>query len=120
MNVFQQVCTLDDVPASEIILARCKRGEHWKNFNPQFEKYGFLNEAQPKFNLEFNHELEKRALFTIAVVAISTVIGGLAVAGLALASETIAKNEANRVMAIEAGFREAKSIKHMLSLDKEW
>merc|ERR1712015_168979 len=38
LNVFQRVCTIDDVPASEIILARCKRGEHWKTFNPKYEK----------------------------------------------------------------------------------
>ena len=115
----QRVCTLDDVPASEIILARCKRGEHWKNFNPQFEKYGFLNDAQPKFNLEFNHELGKRAIFTLAVVAISTVIGGLAVAGVTMATENIAKSEANRVMAIEAGFREEQNEPNIINFIKQ-
>jgi len=28
LNVFQRVCTLEDVPASEIIISRCKRREH--------------------------------------------------------------------------------------------
>merc|ERR1712074_61384 len=119
MNVFQRVCTIEDVPSSEIILARCNRGEHWKNFNPRFEKYGFLNEAQPKFNLDFNHELGKRAIFTLAVVAISTVIGGLAVAGVTMATENIAKSEANRVMAIEAGFREAQNEQHIINFIRQ-
>lgn len=50
LNVFQRVCTLEDVPASEIIITRCRRGEHWKKFNPLYEVYGFLNEAMPKYN----------------------------------------------------------------------
>merc|ERR1712030_101260 len=110
---------MGDVPSSEIILARCNRGEHWKHFNPKFERYGFLNEAEPKFNFDFMHELEKRAIFTIAVVAISTVIGGLALARLAQASETIAKNEANRVMAIEAGFREAQNEQNIINFIRQ-
>jgi len=65
------------------------------------------------------HELGKRAIFTIAVVAISTVIGGLAVAGLASATETIAKSEANRVMAIEAGFREAQNEQHIINFIRQ-
>ena len=28
LNIFQRVCTLDVVPASEIIISRCRRGEH--------------------------------------------------------------------------------------------
>ena len=119
MNVFQRVCTLSDVPASEIILARCKRGEHWKNFNPKFEKYGFLNEAEPKFNWEFAHELGKRAIFTLAVIAISTVVGGLAVAGVTMATENIAKSEANRVMAIEAGFREQQNEHNIINFIRQ-
>ena len=91
---------MDDIPASEIILARCKRGEHWKTFNPKYEKYGFLNEALPEYDTDFDHELVKRALFTLAVVAISTLVGSLAVTGVALATENIARSEANRVMAI--------------------
>ena len=105
MNVFQRVCTINDVPASEIILARCNRGEHWKTFNPQYEIYGFLNEALPKYDLEFNHEVEKRAIFTLTIVAISTIIGGLAVAGVTMATENITRSEANMVMAIESGAR---------------
>ena len=65
LNVFQRICTLEDVPASEIIISRCKRGEHWLTFNPV---YSFLNEAKSKNN-EFDHELDKRALFTMAIVA---------------------------------------------------
>merc|ERR1712030_223645 len=95
MNILQRVCSLEDVPASEIILARCNRGEHWKTFNPVYEKYGFLNEPKPRHDFEFDHDLGKRAIFTVGLIAISTIIGGLAVA---------AKSEANRVMAIEAGY----------------
>merc|ERR1712030_112556 len=104
LNVFQRVCTLEDVPASEIIISRCRRGEYWKNFNPQFEVYGFLNEALPKYS-NFDHEMDKRAIFTLTVVAISTIVGSLAVAGVALAIENIARVEANRVMEIEVGVR---------------
>ena len=53
--------------------------------------------------------MEKRAIFTLAIVAISTIVGGLAVAGVTLAAENIARVEANRVMAIEAGTREAQN-----------
>ena len=53
--------------------------------------------------------MEKRAIFTLAIVAISTIVGGLAVVGVTLAAENIAKVEANRVMAIEAGAREAQN-----------
>ena len=48
LNPFEQVCTLEEFPASEIIIARCKRGEHWATFNPKFEIYSFLNEANMK------------------------------------------------------------------------
>ena len=74
LNIFQRVCTLEDVPASEIIISRCRRGEHWKNFNPQFEVYGFLNEALPKYS-NSDHEMDKRAIFTLTIVAISTIVG---------------------------------------------
>ena len=77
LNVFQRVCTLEDVPASEIIISRCRRGEHWKKFNPLYEVYGFLNEAMPKYN-DFEHEMDKPAIFTMTFVAISTIIGSLA------------------------------------------
>ena len=119
LNVFQRVCTLDDVPASEIILGRCNRGEHWKTFNPQYEKYGFLNEALPKYDLEFNHEMDKRAIFTLTVVAISTIVGGLAVAGVTMATENIARSEANRIMAIEAGAREEQNEHNIISFIKQ-
>ena len=48
---------------------------------------------------------EERALFTAAVIAISTIVGSLAVGGVALATESIAKCEANRVMQTEANAR---------------
>merc|ERR1712055_485397 len=91
----------------------------WKIFNPQFEKYGFLNEARPKYELEFNHELGKRAIFTLAVVAIPTIIGGLAVAGVTMATENIARSEANRVMAIEAGIREKQNDHNIINFIKQ-
>jgi len=119
LNVFQRVCTIEDIPSSEIILARCNRGEHWKHFNPKYERYGFLNEAEPKFNFDFMHDIDKRAIFTIAVIAISTVVGGLAIAGLTQATETIAKSEANRVMAIEAGHREAQNEQHIINFIRQ-
>jgi len=92
LNVFQRVCTLEDVPASEIIISRCRRGEHWKKFNPLYEVYGFLNEAMPKYNV-FDHKMDKRAIFTMTIVAISTIVGRLAVAGVAMATENIARAE---------------------------
>ena len=84
-----------------------------------YEKYGFLNEALPKYDLEFDHELEKRAIFTIAVVAISTIIGGLAVAGVTMATENIARSEANRIMAIEAGNREKQNDHNIVNFIKQ-
>ena len=53
------------------------------------------------------------------MVAISTVIGGLAVAGVTMATENIAKSEANRVMAIEAGFREKQNDHNIINLIKQ-
>ena len=79
LNVFQRVCTLEDVSASKIIISRCKHGEHWKLFNPIYEVYGFLNEAKPKHS-EFDHEMDKRVIFTMTIVAISTIVRSLAVA----------------------------------------
>ena len=99
LNVLQRVCTIEDVPTSEIIISRCKRGENWDIFNPRYEVYSYLNQAAPKYE---EHELEKRALFTLAVVAISTIVGSLATAGVALAMDNIAKAEATRVMQVEA------------------
>ena len=58
LNMFQRICTLEDVPASEIIISICKRGEHWLTFNPHYEIYSFLNEAKSK-NSDFDHELDK-------------------------------------------------------------
>ena len=119
LNVFSRVCILDDIPASEVVLARCERKEHWKKFNPRYEKYGFLNIALPKTDSDFNHELIKRALFTLAVIGISTIIGSLAVTGVALATENIARSEANRVMAIEAGFREQQNEHNIINFIKQ-
>ena len=110
---------MDDLPAAEIILARCKRREHWKTFNPRYEKYGFLNEALPKDEPESSHELIKRALFTLAIIAISTIVGSLAVTGVALATENIARSEANRVMAIEAGFRERQNDHNIINFIRQ-
>ena len=90
-----------------------------ENLQPRFEKYGFLNEAKPKYDFEFNNKLEKRAIFTIGIIAISTVIGGLAVAGVTMATENIAKSEANRVMAIEAGFREEQNDHNIINFVKQ-
>merc|ERR1712074_1214 len=119
MNILQRVCTLDDVPASEIILACCNRGEHWKTFNPVYEKYGFLNEPKSRHDFEFDHDLGKRAIFTLGLIAISTIIGGLAVAGVTMATENIAKSEANRVMAIEAGFREKQNEQNIINFIRQ-
>ena len=52
---------------------------------------------------------EERALFTAAVIAISTVVGSLAVGGVALATKSIVASEANRVMQTEANAREAEN-----------
>ena len=102
LNVLQRICTIEDVPAAEIIISRCKRGEDWNTFNPVYEIYSYLNEAAPKYG---NHELDKRALSTLTVVAISTIVGSLALAGLALAMDNIAKAEVTRIMQIEANAR---------------
>ena len=102
LNVFQRICTFEDVPASEIIISCCKIGENWNTFNPVYDIYSYLNEAAPKSG---NHELDKRALSTLAVVAISTIVGSLATAGLALAMDNIAKAEVTRIMKIEANTR---------------
>ena len=119
LNILQRVCTQDDVIASEIIISRCNRGEHWKHFNPVYEKYGFLNEPKPRYDFEFNHDIDKRAIFTVGLIAISTIIGGLAVAGVATATENIARSEANRVMAIEAGYREAQNDHNIINFIKQ-
>ena len=118
LNVFQRICTLEDVPASEIIISRCGRREHWKTFNPKYEVYGFLNEAKPKYS-DFDHEMDKRAIFTIAIVAISTIVGSLAVAGVAMATENIAKSEANRVMRIEAGARHVQNEQNIVNFIRQ-
>ena len=52
---------------------------------------------------------EERAIFMLAIVVISTIVGTLAVTGVALATENIAKAEANRVMQTEANARGAKN-----------
>ena len=62
-----------------------------------------MNEAFPKYDLEFDHELEKRAIFTIAVVAISTIIGGLAVAGVTMATENIARMKQTELWQLKPG-----------------
>merc|ERR1712074_121470 len=84
-----------------------------------YEKYGFLNEPKPRHDFEFNHDLGKRAIFTLGLIAISTIIGGLAVAGVTMATENIAKSEANRVMAIEAGYREAQNDHNIINFIKQ-
>jgi hypothetical protein len=116
--VFQRICTLKDVPASEIIITRCKRGEHWLIFNPQFEVYTFLNEAIPKYD-NFVHGLDKRAIFTLAIIAISTVVRSLAVTSVALATENIARVEANRVMRMKASAREEQNEQNIISFIKQ-
>ena len=118
LNVFQRICTLEDVPASEIIISRCKRGEHWLTFNPQYEIYSFLNEAKPKY-IDFDHELDKRAIFTLTIVAISTIIGSLAVAGVAVTTENIARSEANRVMQIEANAGGAQNEQNIINFIRQ-
>ena len=37
LTVFERVCTLEDFLASEIVISRCKRGEHWSTFNPNLK-----------------------------------------------------------------------------------
>ena len=53
------------------------------------------------------------------MVAISTIVGSLAVAGVAMATENIARVEANRVMEIEAGAREAQNNHNIISFIKQ-
>ena len=48
----------------------------------------------------------------MTIVAISTIVGSLAVAGVAMATENIARSEANRVMEIEASARGAQNIQN--------
>ena len=93
-------------------------GEHWLTFNPHYEIYSFLNEAKPK-NRYFDHELDKRALFTMAIVAISTIVGSLAVAGVAMATKNIARAEANRVMEIEASARGAQNEQNIINFIRQ-
>ena len=59
--------------------------------------------------------MDKWAIFTIAIVAISTIIGSLAVAGVAVATENIARSEANRVMQIEANARGAQNDQNIIN-----
>ena len=53
------------------------------------------------------------------MVAISTLVGSLAITGVALATENIARSEANRVMAIEAGFRERQNEHNIINFIKQ-
>ena len=97
----QRVCTIEDLPASEIIISHCKRGEDWNTFIPVYEVYSYLN----------------KALFTLAVVAISTIVGSLSTAGVALAMDNITKAEATRVMQVEAntrGIQNEQNIKNFI------
>ena len=119
LNVFSRVCILSDIPASEVVLARCERKEHWKQLNSVHENYGLLNIAMPNIDSGFNHELMKRALFTLAIIGLSTIIGSLAVTGVALATENIARSEANRVMGIEAGFREQQNEQNIINFVRQ-
>ena len=70
-------------------------------------------------NNEFDHELDKRALYTVAIVAISMIVGSLAVAGVAMATEYIAKAEANRVMEIEASTRGAQNEQNIINFIRQ-
>ena len=63
--------------------------------------------------------MDKRAIFTLAVVAISTIVGSLATAGVALAVDNIAKAEANRVMQIEANARGAQNEQNIANFIKQ-
>ena len=98
---------MEEFPTSEIIIERCRRGEHWATFNTRFEEYNFLNEAKIRPGTVSHRE--ERALFTAAVIVISTVVGSLAVGRVALATKSIAASEANRVMQTEANAREAEN-----------
>ena len=71
--------------------------------------------AMPKYN-DFDHEMDKRAIFTMTIVAISTIVGSLTVAGVAMATDNIARAEANRVMEIEASARGAQNEQNIISL----
>ena len=132
LNDFQRVCTLEDVPASEIIISRCKHGEHWKKFNPQFEVYGFLNETQPKYS-DFDHErAEANRVMEIEAIArgvqneqniISFIKQNNVTIDLAMQldrheylSTILARSNNNLFKANE----KMTEVKHMLSLEKEW
>ena len=52
-------------------------------------------------------------------MAISTIVGSLAVTGVALATENIARSEENRVMAIEAGFRERQNEHNIINFIRQ-
>ena len=95
-----------------------KGREHLLTFNPQFDIYSYLNEAKPKYS-DFGHDLDKRAIFTLAIIAISTVVGSLAVTGVALATENIARAEANRVMQIEASARGAENEQNIVNFIRQ-
>ena len=61
---------------------------------------------------------EERAIFTLAIVAMSTIIGTLAVTGVVLATENIAKAEANRVTQTEANARGAENERNIVNFIK--
>lgn len=96
-----------------------KRGEQWATFNPRFEEYNFLNEIKIRPGTVGHRDA--RALLTAAVIAISTIVGSLAVARVSLATKSIASAEAERVMQTEANAREAeneRNIHNFMSLNK--
>ena len=51
----------------------------------------------------------------MALIGLSTIIGSLAVTGVALATENIAQSEAQRVMVIEAGIREEQNERNIIN-----
>ena len=63
--------------------------------------------------------MDERAIFTLTIVAISTIVGSLVVEGVAVATENIARVEANRVMEIEAGAREAQNEHNIIIFIKQ-
>ena len=75
LSTFERVCTLEEYPSFEVAIARCKRGDHWSKFNPQFESCSFLNEAIIRSGTL--HYREERAIFTISAIAIGALIGSL-------------------------------------------
>ena len=55
----------------------------------------------------------------MTIMEISTIIGSLAVAGVAMATENIAKAEANRVMQIEAGAKNAQNEQNIVNFIRQ-